>query len=339
MKKILTIIIPTYNMEKYLRRCLDSLIINEEEMKKLEVLVINDGSKDSSSEIAHQYQDKYIDTFRVIDKENGNYGSCINRGLKEATGKYVKVLDSDDYFSQFFEEYLRFLDNSDCDLILSDCTCVRENNTEIHSLRMKVPKKSNFTWSDFKNYRQIQMHNITYNRSVFNGLNYHQVEGISYTDTQWYCTPMINVRTISYFPKSIYMYLIGRDGQTVDPKIQLKCVWMKEKNFFSICNDFTEKGGENAPSVEYLKEKIRFLSEALYQRYLKNTDVLMIEDLERIDDRIKKELPWLYNDMNNLVLGRHFKYRYINAWRKGKLIKIFINFHKIYQNWRKCMFL
>ena len=90
MNKILTIIIPTYNMEKYLRRCLDSLIIDEEGMKQLEVLVINDGSKDSSSQIAHEYQDKYPDTFRVIDKENGNYGSCINRGLKEATGKYVK---------------------------------------------------------------------------------------------------------------------------------------------------------------------------------------------------------------------------------------------------------
>ena len=70
MNKILTIIIPTYNMEKYLRRCLDSLIIDEEGMKQLEVLVINDGSKDSSSQIAHEYQDKYPDTFRVIDYEN-----------------------------------------------------------------------------------------------------------------------------------------------------------------------------------------------------------------------------------------------------------------------------
>ena len=67
MNKILTIIIPTYNMEKYLRRCLDSLIIDEEGMKQLEVLVINDGSKGTSSHIAHEYQDKYSDTYRVID--------------------------------------------------------------------------------------------------------------------------------------------------------------------------------------------------------------------------------------------------------------------------------
>lgn len=75
MEKILTIVIPTYNMQDYLRRCLDSLIVPEEQMKQLEVLVVNDGSKDNSSAIAHEYQNKYPDTFRVIDKEKGNYGS------------------------------------------------------------------------------------------------------------------------------------------------------------------------------------------------------------------------------------------------------------------------
>lgn len=69
MEKILTIVIPTYNMQDYLRRCLDSLIVPDEQMQQLEVLVVNDGSKDNSSAIAHEYQDKYPGTFRVIDKE------------------------------------------------------------------------------------------------------------------------------------------------------------------------------------------------------------------------------------------------------------------------------
>ena len=85
-------------MEPYLRHCLDSLIIDKG-MDELEVFVINDGSKDRSSKIAREYQDKYPNTFYVIDKVNGNYGSCINRGLKEATGKYIKVLDADDCFN------------------------------------------------------------------------------------------------------------------------------------------------------------------------------------------------------------------------------------------------
>ena len=108
MIKLLTIVIPTYNMEAYLNRCLDSLLVSDEQMQLLEVLVINDGSKDNSSAIAHEYEAKYPNTFRVIDKENGNYGSCVNRGLKEASGKYIKVLDADDWFDTTeFEKYLK----------------------------------------------------------------------------------------------------------------------------------------------------------------------------------------------------------------------------------------
>ena len=94
MEKILTIVIPTYNMQDYLHRCLDSLIVPEEQMKHLEVLVVNDGSKDNSSAIAHEYQNKYPDTFRVIDKDNGHYGSCVNAALKIATGKYFRLVDA-----------------------------------------------------------------------------------------------------------------------------------------------------------------------------------------------------------------------------------------------------
>lgn len=84
MRKLLTIIIPTYNMQDYLCRCLDSLIVPDDMMKDLEVLVINDGSKDRSSEIAHSYQDRFPVTFRVIDKENGNYGFVRKPGSERS---------------------------------------------------------------------------------------------------------------------------------------------------------------------------------------------------------------------------------------------------------------
>lgn len=127
MEKILTIVIPTYNMQDYLHRCLDSLIVPEEQMQLLEVLVVNDGSKDNSSVIAHEYQNKYPDTFRVIDKENGNYGSCVNRGLREATGKYIKILDADDWFDNVtLALYLIYLTALDVDLVLTDFKIVYE---------------------------------------------------------------------------------------------------------------------------------------------------------------------------------------------------------------------
>ena len=120
MNKILTIVVPTYNMQDYLNRCLDSLIVVPELMGQLEVLVINDGSKDNSSVIGHEYEARYPNTFRVIDKENGNYGSCVNRGLAEAKGKYIKILDADDWFNtKEFEDYLRNLSTVEVDLVLT----------------------------------------------------------------------------------------------------------------------------------------------------------------------------------------------------------------------------
>ena len=120
MSKILTIVVPSYNMEAYLGKCLDSLIVRDADgslnanmMDALEVLVINDGSKDRTSEIGHSYEAKYPGTFRVIDKENGHYGSCVNRGLAEAKGAFIRVLDADDYvdnakFKLFLELLLSF---------------------------------------------------------------------------------------------------------------------------------------------------------------------------------------------------------------------------------------
>lgn len=117
MEKLITIIIPTYNMERYLAKCLDTLVISDENMGLLEVLVVNDGSKDASGRIAHWYEGKYPATFRVIDKENGNYGSCVNKGLQEAKGKYVKVLDADATFArEEFNGYVDFLKETDADL-------------------------------------------------------------------------------------------------------------------------------------------------------------------------------------------------------------------------------
>ena len=94
-------------MEQYIEECLQSLVVdNAEEL--LEVIVVNDGSTDTSSRLAHSFNDKQPNVFKVIDKANGHYGSCINTGLASASGKYVKVLDADDYFnSPDFNDYLK----------------------------------------------------------------------------------------------------------------------------------------------------------------------------------------------------------------------------------------
>ena len=92
-RAFLTIIVPAYNVEKYLEQCLDSLV--NQTIIAHKVIVVNDGSTDSTAEIAMEYQEKYPDTFRLINKENGGWGSTLNVGIKNAIGKYFKQLDGD----------------------------------------------------------------------------------------------------------------------------------------------------------------------------------------------------------------------------------------------------
>lgn len=123
MNKLLTLIVPTYNMEQYLERCLSSLIIDKKQMSLLQVLVINDGSKDRSSEIAHSFEKKYPNSFTVIDKENGNYGSCFNCGIELAIGKYVRLLDSDDWLNtDGLSDFLNKLKVIDTDVVVTKYT-------------------------------------------------------------------------------------------------------------------------------------------------------------------------------------------------------------------------
>jgi len=228
MEKILTTIIPTYNMEKYLHRCLDSLIIEDKELfNQLEVLVVNDGSKDSSSAIAHEYQSRYPEVFRVIDKQNGNYGSCINRGLIESTGKYIKILDSDDYFfNEGLEKLLLKLNNCDSDLIVTSYVTIDEN--DIITSKEEVPsklsgfEKSNIDWGKDLPPLLLSMHAFCVKKEVLVKNNYYQQEGISYTDTEfnYYC--LLYSKKVLFYDIVVYKYLLGRAGQTVSVEASVK---------------------------------------------------------------------------------------------------------------------
>ncbi len=96
MQKLLTVVVPAYNAEKYLKHNLDSLCIDGV-LDELEIIVVDDGSTDNTADIIDSYADKYPQTIIPIHKENGGHGSGINTGIKHATGKYFRVIDADDW--------------------------------------------------------------------------------------------------------------------------------------------------------------------------------------------------------------------------------------------------
>lgn len=242
MEKILTIVIPTYNMQDYLRRCLDSLIVLEEQMKQLEVIVVNDGSKDNSSAIAHEYQDKYPDSFRVIDKENGGHGSCCNVGLSLANGKYIRFLDSDDWFDgNDFPRFINLLREVECDLIqtdyITDYVLKKVSSYNDYSLKSKNKKylASEFPF-DFKD-SFITIHRSTFRTDGLRKSGIVFTEKASFDDTALYILPFKTIKTIYCSDLHVYHYMIGREGQSVNG-IDERKVTMRINEFKKLVNDY-----------------------------------------------------------------------------------------------------
>ena len=324
--KVLTIVIPTYNMESYLATCLNSLCITSG-FEYLEVLIVNDGSRDRSLKIAQGYEDRYPGVFRVIDKENGNYGSCVNRGLSEAKGKYIKILDADDRFdTSAFEEYVLFLTSVDVDLVITDFVMVTSTGNIKQKISYNIPQNHEIAFAEIPDDIPLWMHSVTYKTDNLRAINYYQTEGISYTDQEWIYLPMTTVNKIYYKPIIIYKYLIGREGQSVDPKVFVKSIKHEEIGLKIMLEGF---GGVPVSSVhrKYLLGRILARINVIYSAYLyRYPEMLSLGDLISLDQYVRKYQD-VYNASNNISIHRRVSYHYIQQWRKNN--RLVPDFYKI----------
>lgn len=208
-------------MEQYLERCLTSLIIDSGQMDLMQVLVINDGSKDRSSEIAHSFEDKYPDTYMVIDKENGNYGSCFNCGIELAMGKYVRLLDADDWFNaEGLSDFINHLKYIDTDVVVTNYSNQYIDGSKIEvcirNVKFDSPiSASNFSFLKSGNKKLIAMHALTYKTKFIKRINLKLQTGISYTDSVYDMLPIMKSKDLTFVNVNLYQYFLGRPGQTV----------------------------------------------------------------------------------------------------------------------------
>ena len=305
-------------MENYLRRCLDSLIVDDERMSLLEVLVINDGSKDSSSKIAHEYEVRFPNTFRVIDKENGNYGSCINCGVKEAAGKYVKVLDADDWFdNESFKSFIAFLKDCSADCVLTDYARVNQSGRVWGGEKIGLPEGF-YDVKDIPNrvITQLWMYQVAYQVDNIRKIGYHQTEGISYTDQEWIYLPLSTCKTWQYYPVILYHYLVGREGQTMQKSIVEKNLWMTFQGLDVMLEAYNKLyPGCSEYGKQILENRLKTRIISLYNTcYFQIRTERYTESLRQLDAKLLNEFPDIISWLNN-VKGS-FKYPYIKLFRK-----------------------
>ena len=230
MEKLITFGIPCYNSAEYMGKCIESLLPGGDD---IEIIIVDDGSTDDTARIADEYEAKYPGICRAIHQENGGHGEAVNTGLKNATGLYYKVVDSDDWVDQ--EAYAKVRETlkklvaagTPVDMLLTNY--VYEKVSENHQRRMMYtllfPENKVIGWSDMKRVIPgftILMHSVTYRTEMLRACGLKLPKHTFYVDNLFVYEPLPSVKTIYYLNVDFYRYYIGRAGQSVAEQTMVK---------------------------------------------------------------------------------------------------------------------
>ena len=205
MDKLLTISIAAYNVSSYIADTLNSLIVDKDCLNALDIIVVNDGSKDDTLDIATNIAKNYPNSIRVIDKPNSGYGSTVNTSIEIAKGKYFRLLDGDDLFeSENVREYLEFLKTADSKMILSPYYTFYQSSTNTIHKDLKPADINNPIVPTIT----IETNTL---KKVYNRLS----ENILYTDAEYTFNAILAASSICTIDIPTYIYRLGRDGQSV----------------------------------------------------------------------------------------------------------------------------
>ena len=230
MGKILSIVIPVYKVEKYINKCLDSLLVPQEQLELLDVVIVNDGTPDRSADMARDYEERYPGIFRVIDQDNRGHGGAWNHGTELAAGKYLYYLDSDDWFdTEQFSRLIDYLRSCDTDMVLMDRTkyYAYEDREEVVKLNNMEPDEvyeaSTYDWLHCENGTNITYaHNTVYRTAMMQKYLPVFCEHVMYDDVILQVMPIMVAESFVYTKLNVYHYLIGRPGQSFDPIVRAK---------------------------------------------------------------------------------------------------------------------
>lgn len=223
--KDISFVVPCYNSEAYMKKCIDSLLIGK---NQIEIIIIDDGSTDKTGQIADNYQKKYPKTVKVIHQKNGGHGEGINTGLRYATGKYFKVVDSDDWLEEeAYKKLLREIKNIDTDLIVCNYvyTYTDGRKNQIISFDNVYDENKVLTWNDIHRFKMTQypsLHSMMYKKSVLDKSNIDLPKHVFYEDNLFIYLPLVNTETIYYLNLNLYQYYIGRSDQSVQASQMIK---------------------------------------------------------------------------------------------------------------------
>lgn len=313
--KVLTVSIAAYNVEKYIRETLESLIISDN-FNDLEVLIVNDGSTDSTAVIAEEYVKKYPNVFKLINKENGGYGSTINSSTKIAKGKYFKQLDGDDWFqTENLGTFIEFLKSCNADCVYSPYWEIYQNSGRRELNTVENPRENAM------DNRSVSMWALTFKLKIFTDNHITITENCFYTDAEYKLKPLFWTHSMECFNKPIYCYRLEVSGQSSSME-----GWKKHfKDMYKVALEmmsYYALNGENAPAFtrNVLKQRMLSLYKYAFQVTLEASTQTCCDEYKKFDLTVKSKYPMLYKRKNLkmaiLALSGYRCWGLVRIWHK-----------------------
>ena len=299
--KILTISVAAYNVEKYLDQLMES-VLSSSRADDVEILVIDDGSKDRTAEITKQYEEKYPDVVRLVSKPNGGHGSTINRGIIEAKGKYFRALDGDDWVdTDGFTKLIENLEYEDSDVVLTNYIDCYENGVRTIKKFDKLTDGNVYSIGEiYKSGSWMRYHTVIYKTSILQEQKITLDEHCFYVDSEFMLFPIPYVQTIKFYDIEVYCYRLGLSGQSVSMESRQKHSADSYKVSHTLLDDFylSIKGSLDEGKAAYIKHGVA--SHLIWHfktilTYKPSRDHK--RELIEFDEYIKDKAPEIYDEM------------------------------------------
>ncbi len=321
MTPVLSIVVPAYDAEPYLRRCLDSVVGLGPEV---EVLVVDDGSTDGTAAVAHEYAERHPREVRVVRKSNGGHGSAINAGLDHAQGVYLKVVDADDWldreaFAALVATLRGFVaDGTDVDLLVSNFVYEKQGKKNKTAVRYAgaLPRGRVLRWSQTRRFAKRQylmMHALTYRTDVLRRSGLRLPEHTFYVDNLYALVPLAHVSTLYYLDVDLYRYFIGRADQSVQESVMLRRLDQQLRvNWLMLDHVSAVAAAPTAPTAPTGDRRLRAYQLHYVEIICAVSSILLIRagtrqslaEKDRLWRELRRQHPWLYRRVRWSVLGQ-----------------------------------